>query len=185
MKKIVIFTMVLVFFSVCSVGFAATKYDIIVKSSEYKKISEVWATLGSKSPILKRYMEQVITMDDLNQALQNGAFDPEKERFVRENKNSYLTYLRMLIFNQIIKTVPKQTKDSEWIYITGVIKKHREGGSITGKSKSRIRPEEAAMEEALFEGHFLYYAWKQYHGRFDQIANEQVDQMYMYVTKRK
>ncbi len=186
MKRIgMFFIIVVMFVSFSSVGLASTKYDCINNNPFYQKMVSFTKKEFNSQSILSDYINLLINMDDINRIIRDKSLDQEKIKFISENKNDFLLYMQGLLAGTIANNLKRRPKDSEYIYISGVIKTHMNGQSITSPSKnSNVDPTKAAIEKTLFEGHELYrvWLWARKPGMTETICNEEITKLY---TKSK
>ncbi len=187
MKRMGMFFIIMVMFvSFSSVGLAATKYDCIKENQFYQKMISVANSKLSYS-VLSDYINLLINMDDINRIIRDKSLDQEKIKFIYENKNEFLIYLQGIVCGAIGNNLKRRIKDSEYIYITGVIKTHMSGQSITSSSKnSNVDPAKAQIEKALFEEHELYKIWLRVRkpGLIEEMCDEQITNLYKKSKKR-
>jgi hypothetical protein len=187
MKRMGMFLIIVVMFvSFSSVGLAATKYDCIKRDPFYQKIISAANSKLSYS-VLSDYINLLINMDDINRIIRDKSLDQEKIKFIYENKNEFLIYMQGMICGAMGNNLKRRIKDSEYIYITGVIKTHMSGQSITSPSKnSNVDPAKAQIEKALFEEHELYkvWLWAKKPGLIEALCDEQITNLYNKSKKR-
>lgn len=182
MKKLVMFFIIVVMFvSFTSIGFTATKYDSIKSNPFYQKM--VSHTKTKLVPVSEAYdyIVLLINMDDINRIIRDRSLDQEKIKFISENKRDFLIYMQGIVAGIIGNNLKRRPKDSEYIYITGVIKTHMSGQSITSPSKnSNVDPAKAAIEKGLFEEHELYQFWTRIRkpGIIESLFDEQITLLY-------
>ena len=126
-------------------------------------------------------------MDDLNDVIQNGSLPKEKKIFLQEHKREFLSYLHFMTAAKGIATLKPAPKDAEFIYITGVIKRHNAGQSITSTSKNQnVDPAKMEMEKTLFESHVLYVFYQQVRkpGFIEQLCDEEISFWYNNACKK-
>lgn len=187
MKRIlIVFMTVVMFFSFMAVSFGATKYDAIKKVAFYQKMIRVTGE-QLQNPIIYNYTVLLVNEKDFDRIIQNTSMDSQKRRFISENKHQFLQYIQGMILGSISNNLSTRPKDSEWIYITDVIKTHMSGQSITSTSKNQtVAPGNAAVEKMFFEEHELYKAWVNVRkpGFIQAVCNEQVDLLYNKASKK-
>lgn len=177
MKKLMVSLMIAVVFFIgfSSIGFTATKYDYLLKDPGFQKLTNFYEKTTRELPFVKDYLNHYVNMNDINQILKNGDLDREKSKFISENKTRFLNFLQSAISASLGNSGSLNgVKDSEWIYVTEVINTHTSGRSITNK---RTRPEEAAMEKMLFEGHPLYASWLHFEKQKPQIIVDMINKV--------
>lgn len=182
MKRIgMFFIIVVMFVSFSSVGLASTKYDCINNNPFYQKMVSFTKKEFNSQSILSDYINLLINMDDINRIIRDKSLDQEKIKFISENKKEFLLFIQGMVAGTIGNSFKRQMKDSEYVYITGVIKTHMNGQSITSPSKkSNVDPAKYETEKALFEGHELYQFWVRIRkpGMIETICDEQITFLY-------
>lgn len=188
MKKIVISMIVVIvlLLSGFSAGFAATKYDCIVKDPNFQKIVKQTNSELAKNRVLNNYVSLLVSAEDIDSIIADGDISKEKKQFLKENKKVFLSYLKFILIAKGVSTLKPGPKDSEFIYITNVIKMHNRGESITSVSKNQVvDPAKMEIEKALFEGHVLYTFYQHIRepGLIEKLCDEDIENWYKIAKK--
>lgn len=190
MKKLVIcLAMLMMVFGFFNLGYSATKYDVIMKNDDFKKVLIIFNNAANGNEIVHDYINEVVNMNDLNRIVISGSMtDKEKAKFISENKEKFLIYMQGFILKNIVLKINPTPTDAQIIYITSVIRTHSKGGSIMGV-KSKIGPNAEAkdmVEKQLFEGSALYRVCQDIRkpGALEAFSSEQIDVLYNIITKK-
>lgn len=160
MKRLFVILSMMVFLIVgfTSAGFSETKYDVIFKDQDVKRVLNNFDSVLERNAALRDYLNVVITENDIDLVVRKGSLNKEKKQFLAENKYNMMRLLQYSLTMAITKIKPAP-KDSEFMYVTNVIIKHSNGVSIV---KGQRGAGDAATEKALFRGHKLYSLWEIY-----------------------
>jgi len=179
-QKVMLLVMVAM---VCLLSFslaaAGTKYDFIIATSFWHKMLAAMEEEIAPQRHYMDYLRLLVDHDDVVAMAKNGGLDKEKSKFVMSNSESFLTFLHFLIVAHQLQKQNPPIKDTEIVYITGVIK--------SPKAQAARTSSEYEVEKAVLRGMFTYRLWEDWRkpGYLKRVTDEQIDIMYKQLRTSK
>jgi len=117
--KIAVVVLAIMFCMSSAVAFASTKYDGILSSKLWNDIVKISDT-AYRDPILKSYLDLLITEQDVDNLIKSGYLGKEKSKFVSENKEDFVKYMHVWCANWMWTNMPEY-QEMQLMIITGMI----------------------------------------------------------------
>jgi hypothetical protein len=114
---------------------------------------KIWGKSLAPNRLVMDYVDLLVNEKDIIALAKSGKLNSDRSKFLLENSAEFAKVMQIVAVQEIYKeSKKKKIQDSQFVYVTGVIKDPRAQAAKNGP--------EYEMEKQVFREMFLYSNWE-------------------------